>query len=269
MKNLQKCLWMSLAMLGLAGFSSCNDDDANNDTPQGTSQVKVRMTDAPGDYDAVFVEVVDVKVKAGNGSGEDGWVSLGNVNAGVYNLLELTGGVSVLLADHAIPSGYLGQIRLILGDDNTVVIDGESHPLNTPSAQQSGLKLQINQTLLPGVTYDFLIDFDVERSVVVAGNSGNINLHPVLRLTTQAASGAIKGTIGNIGLQAIASVNVNGTVVNAHTDANGVFVLHGLPEGMYQVTITPAILSGLGIEIVQNVSVTNGQVTNIGTLLLD
>jgi hypothetical protein len=38
------------------------------------------------------------------------------------------------------------QIRLILGTRNTVVLD-ITYPLSTPSAEQSGLKLQVNQTL--------------------------------------------------------------------------------------------------------------------------
>jgi hypothetical protein len=37
------------------------------------------------------------------------------------------------------------------------------------------LKLKINQTLVAGAM--ILLDFDVARSVVKAGNSGNYNLH--------------------------------------------------------------------------------------------
>jgi hypothetical protein len=31
-----------------------------------------------------------------------------------------------------------------------------------------------------------LLDFDVARSVVKAGNSGNYNLHPVINVSTEA-----------------------------------------------------------------------------------
>jgi hypothetical protein len=74
----------------------------------------------------------------------------------VYNLLDLTAGVNVLLADNLVPSGKLGQIRLLLGDKNTVVV-GIRPILKTPSAQQSGLKLKINQTLVAGATYEFML----------------------------------------------------------------------------------------------------------------
>jgi hypothetical protein len=45
----------------------------------------------------------------------DGWVSIGDVQPKIYNLLDLTGGVNVLLADNE-ESGFLGQVRLLLRD---------------------------------------------------------------------------------------------------------------------------------------------------------
>ncbi|WP_035655083.1 DUF4382 domain-containing protein [Flavobacterium saliperosum] len=267
MKNLKKYLMLLLIIAPLSGLLiSCNDED---DTTQGTSKVTVRMTDAPGDYDEVNVEVLDVMIKNNSDTSDNGWVSIGNISPGIYNLLDLTGGITVLLADNEVPSGLLGQIRLVLGDENTVVKDGVTYPLNTPSAQQSGLKLQINQTLQAGATYNFLLDFDVEHSVVVeAGGSGNYNLHPVIRVTTEATSGAIKGTILPITVQTLASVEVNGTLVSAYTNEQGVFQLNGIPSGTYTVTLTPDIASGLTVLVVENVVVVNGEITNMGSLTL-
>ena len=201
-------------------------------------------------------------------------MSIGNLPAEgkIYDLLTLTGGVSALLADEVVPSGYLGQIRLLLGDKNTVVLkDGTSHPLNTPSAQQSGLKLNVNQTLTAGVTYDFLLDFDVAHSIVVqAGASGNYNLHPVVKVSTSATSGVIKGTVANIAVakQVLASVVVGTETVSAYTNAEGVFQLNGIPAGTYTVTLTPDPTSGLLLKTVADVVVVNGQITNMGSISL-
>jgi hypothetical protein len=46
---------------------------------------------------------------------------------------------------------------LLLGDKNTVVVGDKTYDLKTPSAQQSGLKLKINQTLVAGATYEFML----------------------------------------------------------------------------------------------------------------
>ncbi|MGX7667362.1 DUF4382 domain-containing protein [Flavobacterium pedocola] len=265
MKNFKKYL---LGLLAFASISAVSISCSDNDDTEGTSRVTVRMTDAPGDYDEVNVEVVDVMIKSSSDTGESGWISIGNINPGVYNLLDLTGGINVMLADNSVPSGFLGQIRLVLGDDNTVVKDGVSYPLNTPSAQQSGLKLQINQDLEAGVAYNFLLDFDVAHSVVVeAGGSGNYNLHPVIRVTTEASSGAIKGNVAPLGIQVEASVQVGDATVTAFTNEAGEFQLNGIPAGTYTVTLTPEATSGLAVLTVENVVVVNGQVTDLGNLV--
>ncbi|MDR7372680.1 DUF4382 domain-containing protein [Flavobacterium aquidurense] len=262
--NFRIFLLASMLCLFLTSCSNSDSDDSSQ-----TSKVSVRMTDAPGDYDEVNVEVVDVKIKSTSETGEDGWVSIGNITPGIYNLLDLTGGVNVLLADNEVPSGYLGQIRLILGEHNTVVKDGKTYPLKTPSAQQSGLKLKVNQTLTAGATYDFLLDFDVEHSVVVeAGNSGGFNLHPVIRVSTTATSGIIKGIVTPFTFQSLVTVQVGDATVSAYTNELGVFQLNGIPAGTYTVTITPDVSSTLPPLVVPNVVVVNGQISNMNTLIL-
>lgn len=244
----------------------------SNDDSEQTSRLSFRMTDAPGDYDAVYIDVQDVLIKSGTDENDEGWVSVGNVIPKVYNLLDLTGGVNVLLADEIVPSGFLGQVRLVLGDDNTVVKDGVTYPLKTPSAQQSGLKLNINQTLVGGVAYEFLLDFDVEHSIVVqAGSSGNYNLHPVIRVSTMATSGVIKGRISPVleGFQVLASVQVGSTTVSAYADEFGVFQLNGIPAGTYDVKLTPEVGSGKAEKVITGVVVVNGEIKDIGAISLN
>jgi len=260
--------FFAMAMLSLF-FTGCT----NSNDSTGTSGVAVRLSDAPGDYKEVNIDVRDIMIKSNSNSDDQGWVSIGNIPAGgkIYNLLELTGGVSALLADKMVPSGYLGQVRLVLGDGNTVKLNDDTiKTLNTPSAQQSGLKLQVNQTLLSGATYDFLLDLDVEHSVVVqAGSSGIYNLHPVIRVSTAATSGVIKGSVTPTGIAVSASVVVAGVPVSTPVNATtGVFQLNGIPAGTYTVTLTPDPASLYAEKTIANVVVVNGSAVDMGSQAL-
>ncbi|MGJ8591649.1 MAG: DUF4382 domain-containing protein [Aquaticitalea sp.] len=258
-----------LTLISLA-FLSCGDDDSSSLT-QGNSSISIKLMDAPGDYEHVYIDVVDVMVKVNDaGTDDDSWQSLNAINTGVYDLLELTGGVNVLLIDDfEILSGTLNQIRLVLGDDNTIVIDGEMFPLNTPSAQQSGLKIQINETLLPNIGYTFLLDFDVDQSIVVAGNSGNINLKPVIRASVEATTGTISGSVLPLGIQTEINVSNGIETISAYADVDGNFFLVGLNPGVYTVTVIPDPLSGLSSYIVEDVVVNLESNTVLRTITLE
>lgn len=266
----------TMVLMSLSLFS-CGDND---DQDQNTSRLMVRMSDAPGDYDEVNVEVLDVMIKENSDSGDKGWVSIGDktqVGEGkIYDLLKLTGGTNIMLTDSLIPSGHLGQIRLILGNNNTVVVDGKSFDLSTPSAQQSGLKLQINQTLTVGNTYEFLLDFDVDKSIVTTGNSSYI-LKPVIKVSTSVASGGIKGIISPaVDYQVLASVQQEDKTFSAFVtiddkdgdanDGDGAFQINGVSSGTYSLTLTPDPTSGKSPIIIPNVVVVNGQTTDVGNI---
>ena len=268
MKRMKYLKSTTILLLILMSFS-CNKDTVSSNN--GTSSISVRLMDDPADFDNVFIEVVDVEVKLNDDSdNENGWQSLNAINTGVYDLLDLTGGINVLLVDDfQIPSGELNQIRLVLGSNNSVVMDGVSFSLNTPSAQQSGLKIKVNETLEANIAYTFLLDFMVEESIVIAGNSGNINLKPVIRASLEANTGAISGQVLPIGIQVEVSTVVGAEIVSTFTDEDGNFVLVGLDEGTYDLTIAPEVSSGLSPLIIEDVEVTVGNTTTIETANLE
>ncbi|WP_299394608.1 DUF4382 domain-containing protein [uncultured Gelidibacter sp.] len=260
------------SLLALITFFSfgCSDDDSATD-PQGKAKVSIKLMDAPGDFDHVYIDIVDVMVKVNDaGEGEEGWQSLEAINTGVYDLLTLTGGVNVLLVDDfEVLSGTLNQIRLVLGDDNTVVIDGETFPLKTPSAQQSGLKIKLNQTLLPNMAYTFLLDFDVDKSIVVAGESGNINLKPVIRASAEATTGTISGSVLPLGVQTQITATNGVDEITTYADVEGNFLLVGLNPGSYTVTLTPDPESDLMPSVLENVQVTAENNTALGVITIN
>jgi len=271
MKALKKIKSLILLPLLILFFNCNNDSNSVSKNDSEMARFSIKLVDMPGDYDKVVVDVIDIRIKMNDDSDDEGgWVSV-PTNDGQYDLLELTGGESaVLVDDYEVLEGELSQIRLVLGDNNYVVKGDEEFELKTPSAQQSGLKVKINQEVEGGYYYSFVLDFNVAESIVDAGNSGNIILKPVVYGSLEAASGIIEGAISPSDFETELSVMVGDQTITSYaTPENaGVFVIYGVPEGTYDLTITPDPESNYAGQVI-SVDVVNGQVTNLGTIELE
>ena len=164
--------------------------------------LRLALTDAPAcGFDKVFVTVVKVRVhQSGSvGEGEAGWSEIVIDPGKRLDLLKLTNGVLEELGQKSLPAGKYQQLRLVLAENgstapfaNAVVPTGSTGEvaLTTPSAEQSGLKLQTNMDVIASQTADFVIDFDACKSIVTTGGNGNGNstagkylLKPVLTVS--------------------------------------------------------------------------------------
>ncbi|WP_298237359.1 DUF4382 domain-containing protein [uncultured Algibacter sp.] len=272
--NMLSKLKLIVPLLFLSFLISCNDSESSS-VNQGAPTISVRLVDSPGDYEAVNVDVLDVMIKMDDDSDDDnGWMSL-KAEGDIVNLLEFTGGVSKVLVERfPIPAGTLSQMRLVLGDRNTIVIENEEgedpseYDLKTPSGQQSGLKVKIDALIEEGFTYDFVLDFDVDKSIVHAGNSGNIILKPVLYASAEASSGIIEGTVSPTDVPSIAKVLVSDPdgnfEITAYTNDLGAFALWGVPAGTYDVIVMPEDDNSIySYGSATDVVVFNGEITTI------
>ena len=247
-----------LAITGAMMNFACKKKETTADV--SPTPYSVQMTDAPGPYDAVNIDLKSVEITGDNGS----TVTLNTV-PGIYNLLQLNNGVNALIATADLNLSSVEQIRLILGPNNTIVVDSVSYPLSTPSAEQSGLKLQVHQELQPGVAYGVLLDFDANQSIVQTG-SGQYKLKPVIRTVEVALSGSIKGAILPAGLITAVTATINGVSYSSYVNSNGNFIIKGLAAGTYSVALNPA-LPYLPV-IVNAVIVSVGTSTNMGVIQL-
>jgi hypothetical protein len=249
--------WLAIPLL-VVGFAACSDDDKN-------ARIEVWLTDAPGDYQEVNVEIEGVEIHRADDDDENGWKSL-NVEGGVYNLLELTNGLDTLLGSIEVPAGKISQIRLKLGDDNTLKINDEVFDLDVPSGSQSGLKLQVHETLTAGITYKILLDFDCARSIINTG-ADQWKLKPVIRTITEAQDGAIRGVVDpKESTPAIYALLAGDTIGTSYADSTGHFLIRGLSAGSYEVTFEPN--SSFLPTSKSAVSVTIGNVTDVGTVTI-
>lgn len=203
------------------------------------ARLEIRLTDAPLDVDAVNIDIQDVKVNFTTDS-VNGWQSLAGVKKGVYNLLDLINDKDTLLASAEIPTGMIHQLRLVLGPQNAIVVDGQSYSLQTPSAQQSGLKLNIQQEIKEGILYTIQLDFDAGKSIVKTGNEKYI-LKPVIRTYLKSTGGSISGVVSPATFQtSVLRINGTDTLSTTYTDTTGKYMFKGVAAGIYDLRFNPS-----------------------------
>ena len=254
MKDIRIKTYPLLAAFFLLILFSCKKDNKGD-----SANLTVKLIDSPGNYEEVNIDISHVQVHIDEGPG---WITVPS-NPGIYNLLELTNGTDTVIANGDLPTGTISQVRLVLGNNNSIKVNGQTHPLSTPSAQQSGLKINVHQGLKSDFTYTLLLDFDAARSIVETG-SGSYILKPVIRAIAQPLDGGISGTVvpiaANPAIYAIKGTDSIGT----YPDAAGNFMIKNLVGGYYNVYFSPA--SGFNDTLVQGVLVQNGFITDMDTI---
>lgn len=168
---------MRLNIFLIITFAFLISFSCDNDLPNKYVPFSIQLTDAPGDYDQVNIDLLQVKIRYED---QEEFVDV-NTQWGTYDLLQLQNGVDTLIVSDTIPAGEISQIRLVLGPNSTVMIDSTLKDLKTPSAEQSGLKINVNRGIHANRLNEITLDFDACESVVERGN-GEYNLKPVIRV---------------------------------------------------------------------------------------
>ncbi len=273
-------VFKSVATLGVIALIAYSCSDATLQSPQdGMSHMKVFLTDAPANYDEVNVDIQGLRIHytpfeddtSAADTTEDGkWIDL-PMEPMMVNLLELTNGADTLLASAELEPGHYRELRLVLGDNNTVVIDSASHRLKVPSGQQSGYKIKFRTELESGEELELTIDFDASRSVHKAGKSGKYILKPVLRASADGVeadtTGSISGTVDPAESDPTIFAVMNEDTTSTQADTTGSFLLQNLAPGDYDVTIEPGDEQYADTTL-SDVTVTEGEENDLGTITL-
>lgn len=200
-KFLLSCMFVAVVAVMASLIQGCGGGgDGSAVAPEASGRLTLGVTDAPVDgATAVVVKFTAIELKPENGNA----FSVDLRPAQSIDLLALAGGGSrPLLQDHAVPTGRYEWVRLIIeagANEPSSYIDlenGGRFPLIVPSGSESGLKLIRGFTVAAGSASNFVIDFDLRKSVVAPpGQAPNYLLKPVLRMVDNLQVGAIAGTV--------------------------------------------------------------------------
>ena len=265
MKTISNLIIFTILITLIACDKTSDNYIPDDKDPKANPVFSVKLVDAPSAFDAVNIEILYMMAKI-----DSDWVDFPVEDPGIYNLQEFTNGNSMLLiGDTSVSPGMMTELRLVLGSDNSVVVDGVTYELKTPSGQTSGYKIKMDpQPLELGGLYRLVIDFDVSVSVHQTGN-GKYMLKPVVRGYLETAVGGIAGVVvppaGAYYVEAVNSTDTAGTLIDLLT---GEFLMGTVFPGTYDVTCYAADTS-FSDTTITGISVLAGQITLIDTIFLE
>lgn len=187
----------SMARLSAAPMTTPDDDEADepaadepaadepaaDDDDAVTGSLHVLLTDAPAQYDHVWVEIAGVEIGTAD-SDAGGWITVMS-EPRMIDLLTLQNDVTTILGDADLQPGFYSQLRMFV--TSAQVVTGEvALPLFVPSAAQTGIKINLNFDVEAGVDYSLVLDFDALASIRSTGNG--LHLSPVIKVESLTAS---------------------------------------------------------------------------------
>jgi len=287
MKTNKIFLGMASLVVALAVFlTACTKNGIN----ASRGNVSVFLTDGPGDYDSVFIDITKVEVKVDNDSlhkhhddhGKDDddrddhekrkdgygeWVDI-NFTSALIDVLSLRNGVETKLGEANIATGTVRKIRITLGSRNRVVKTGQSFPLELKNETNNLLYVKLfNNHRQRGAdsSTKVWVDFDIARSI--EEKDGKFYLRPVLRPFCNDNYGEVEGKVLPLEAKAVVRIT-NGAGFDgvALPNKEGEFKLRGLEAGTYTVTVEG--LAPYLKQTISNVVVTKGKDTELGTITL-
>lgn len=181
-----------------------SSDLSGPDLSSGTS-LTVRMTDAPGDLEAAWIRVAEIRLAGGT--------ALEVEEPG--KLIPLTPeAVTDLVRDEPVEPGVYGQLRLVVDGGVAESTDGRvwtfgdevEHPdgleadgtLRCPSCRQTGVEVNLpgGALRIEDEPVVLMLDFNVSESFGHdAGRSGKFVLRPTITSSVVETSGDIRGTV--------------------------------------------------------------------------
>jgi hypothetical protein len=270
MKNKKPLFFIAFSFLAMILIIvSCkkeisNEDSALGAVPAGKSQVKIMLTDDPSIiFDSIFIDIQRVEVKVEDSTGAEHWDTL-SIRPGVYNILRFRNGLDTLLGTGFIPNGEVEKIRVTLGTNNSVVLNGVTVPLLNLNNQIT-IEVKGDADHLDAHHLRIWLDFDGHGSI--GFHNGKLELKLKIGHFGHHNSGELEGKIKPSAAFPVTVTAVSGTdTLRAIPEHEGEFKIRGIKTNTVNLIIKPS--NGYKDSVINNVQIRQNGDTDLGTIVL-
>ena len=276
-----------IAIVSLVAVA-CNKSTSVENGP-GIQQVNFMLTDGPGSYDNVFIDIKSLQIvidTAREGSRKRdtcNWDHIGShresrrdsglvwttipVKAGVYDILKFRNGLDTLFASANVPKGSVRLVRIEFGTNNSVVKDSVTHPLNLSPNLPNFIVIKLKGHEFEEFAsrrHRLWLDFDVSRSIIEA--NGRFYLIPVMHTFVEKNTASVAGKVKPRDAKAVITLFNNTDTAYALPNKEGEFKMRGLKDGTYTLFVKAS--NGYRDTTINNVVVVQPKTTSVGVIEL-
>lgn len=215
---------------------SCKDFD---NSPKAL--VNVLLIDAPAQWDSVIVEIQGVELEFVP-NGREGEVQrlFWPYEPGdkLIDISQLVGGTALPVARNEMQLGQITGITLRLGPENALYLNEDRYSLDLPEGNTDYF-LPISLDLDQGISYDIILDFDLEKSIQVTGTTPlSLDFSPTIVAYSGIGRSDLTGSISPADLRPVIFAIQGSDSISTHTNTSGNF-LYRLEPGTYDIFIDP------------------------------
>lgn len=241
--------------------------------PGSPSAVKIFLTDHQTPiFDSVFIDIQMLEVKLEDDTlPNGGWVAM-TIRPGIYNILRFKNGLDTLFATGSLPNNKIRKLRLTVGNQNSVMRNGQSLPLKIKdNDRQVIINLSDDNFDVTTGQVLFWLDFDAGNSIKTdnsgSGNNNGYELKPHIKVFGKKNTGMIEGKVLPQAAGPIVKAVIGSDTATAiPNNGNGEFKIVGLNAGNYKVIIDAT--NGYNDTTITNVQVFNERETKLPPVTL-
>ena len=288
MKKTTQFVAATLIAIVLLVAVACNKSTSVENGP-GIQQVNFMLTDGPGSYDNVFIDIKSLQIvidTAREGSRKRdtcNWDHIGSnresrkdsglvwttipIKAGVYDILKFRNGLDTLFASANVPKGSVRLVRIEFGVNNSVVKDSVTHPLNLSPNLPNFIVIKLKGHEFEEFAsrrHRLWLDFDVSRSIIEV--NGRFYLIPVMHTFVEKNTASVAGKVKPRDAKAVITLFNNTDTAYALPNKEGEFKMRGLKDGTYKLFVKAS--NGYRDTTINNVVVVQPKTTSVGVIEL-
>lgn len=253
-------------ILSTLSLWSCKDFDTN---PKGL--VNIILIDAPAQWDSVFVEILGVDVELITSGKDEGMVETfflpyepGDKKIEVSSLIA---GEALLLGRDELPAGKILSITMKLGNEFYLYLDEKRYNMPLVNPDDKDIPIQIEMEVEPAISYDIVLDFDLEKSIKVINESPlTLQMEPYVIAYKGAGTGEITGVVTPSALRPAIYAIQNQDSISTHSNSSGAYKFI-LPEGSYSFYYDPKN-EAYADTLINDIEIIAGETTTLDLVTL-